>query len=312
MELIRGVYNIRPEHRQCAVTIGNFDGLHLGHKKLLQKLIQQAKAQRIRSLVITFEPQPNEFFAAEIPARLMRFREKIIGLQAQGIDYVLCIKFDAHFAKLSAEDFIKEILVEKLHPKYLLVGDDFRFGYQRLGDFNLLKKYALQHFVVEEMSTFNLLNERVSSSRIRKILNMGDMNKAEELLGQPFSMRGRVIHGDKRGRIIGFPTANILLRRKVVPISGVFAVRVLGIQSQPILGVANVGTRPTVGGTRSLLEVHLFNFKDNIYGKEVEVEFMHKLREEKCFGNIDDLKQQIFLDAHNAKKFFQQLPLKQK
>lgn len=303
MELVRGLINIKEKHKNCALTVGNFDGLHIGHQALLQKLVAEAKKLNLPATVILFEPQSNEYFHTEkIPPRLTKLREKLKILQANNVDRVICLRFNEHFANLSAEEFIKDFLINKLDMKYILIGDDFKFGARRLGDFDLLKKYSQQYnYSVEKMSPFNLGNERASSTRVRMALFNGDLKQAEKLLGRGFSMSGKVAHGDKRGRIIGFPTANIYLHRKAVPILGVYAVKVHGLTKSPLLGVANVGNRPTFDGTRSLLEVHLFDFNEDIYGKQVEIEFVHKLRDEKKYASFDLLRQQIFKDAQDAR-----------
>lgn len=306
MELIRGIQNLKTKHQNCVVTIGNFDGVHLGHQNLLKKLTQKAQQFKLPATVIIFEPQPNEYFARDkTPPRLMRLREKLQVLTQFGVDRVLVLRFNKRLADLSAQQFVEEILIKKLATRYLIIGDDFRFGHARQGDFALLEQYAANNaFELEKMSTFSLDDERVSSTRVRQALEKGDLASAEKLLGRSFKISGRIAHGNKRGRIIGFPTANIYLHRKAVPILGVYVVKVYGLGDKPINGVANVGNRPTVDGTRSLLEIHLFDFDRDIYGQHVEVEFIHKLRDEKKFASFDLLKQQIFKDAKDAQKYF--------
>jgi len=306
MELVRGLHNLRPEHRGCAATIGSFDGIHLGHQAVLAQLAAQGRERRLPVTLITFEPQPREYFLPEVaPPRLTRFREKLEVLQHCGIDRVVCLRFDAHLASLTADEFIQRIMLEGLAMKYLVVGDDFRFGKERAGDFSLLQQAGISHgFPVMSMQTFNVGNHRVSSTRIREALNAGDLSGAEALLGRPYWMSGRVAHGDKRGRTIGFPTANIFLHRHAVPVDGVFAVEMRGIDNRPIPGVANVGTRPTVDGSRALLEVHLFEFDRDIYGRHVQISFLKKLRPERKFESFGHLKRQIELDAEQARAFF--------
>lgn len=306
MELIRGLHNLKPQHQHCVVTIGNFDGVHLGHQALLKKLIAKGKELNLPTVAIIFESQPNEYFYKDkIPARLMRLREKIRALEKCGIDRVLCLRFNKDLADLSAENFIQNILWEKLRVHYVVIGDDFRFGHFRKGDFAMLQKFGENKgFTVEKMPTLILAGQRVSSTRIREALAAGDLLVAEKLLTRPFVLSGRVAHGDKRGRIIGFPTANIYLHRKAVPILGVYVVQVHGLDAKSVKGVANVGNRPTVGGVRSLLEVHLFDFDDDIYGKHVDVEFIKKLRDEKKFDSVELLKEQIMQDAEEARKYF--------
>jgi riboflavin kinase/FMN adenylyltransferase len=306
MELIRGLYNLRPGHRGCAATIGNFDGVHLGHQAVLGQLAERAGELHLPVTLITFEPQPREYFRPEsAPPRLTRFREKVEVLRRYGVDRILCLRFNDRLAGLAPEEFIRLILLEGLDVKYLVVGDDFRFGRERAGDFSLLEETgAARGFQVVNMHTFNMGAQRVSSTRVREALQRGDLAVAESLLGRPFRMSGRVSHGDKRGRLIGFPTANIFLHRTATPVAGVFAVEMFGIEGEPAPGVANVGTRPTVGGTRSLLEVHLFDFDRDIYGRHVQVSFLRKLRDEVRFESFEALQRQILRDAEQAQSFF--------
>lgn len=299
MEFIRNLSQLRPRHRGCVATIGNFDGVHRGHQAVLQQLQERAKALRLPALVIIFEPQPLEYFApTKAPARLTRLREKLIIMARYGVEKVLCVRFSNQFAKLTAQAFIEQLLVEKLAVRHLVVGDDFRFGQERQGHFATLQAAGQQYgFVVEDNRTVMIDQARVSSTRIRYALEQGDMVLAEELLGRPYTLCGRVRHGEQRGRTIGYPTANIFLQRCFCPIKGVFAVFVRGISSQVIAGVANLGTRPTVNGQQLLLEVHLFDFNQTLYGNYVEVEFVSKLRDEKRFESFSLLKEQIQKDA---------------
>ena len=308
MELIRGLHNLREKHRGCVATIGNFDGVHLGHQTVLGQLSEKAAELSVPSMVITFEPYPLEYFApAEAPPRLTRLREKIKALTRYAVDRVLCMQFDNKLAAMTAEDFIQKLLIDGLDVKYLVVGDDFRFGNKRKGDFAMLQQAGEKHgFQVVNLHTFAIDDERVSSTRIREALARGELGIAEKMIGRPYRMCGRVAHGDKRGRTIGFPTANIHLHRNNTPVSGVYVVEMFGIEGEPIQGVANVGTRPTVDGTRSLLEVHLFDFSREIYGEYVNIEFVHKLRDEKKFDSFEVLKEQIDRDAEEAREFFKQ------
>jgi len=218
MQLIRGIQNLKPEHRGCVATIGNFDGVHLGHQQILKHVKQQAQRLSLPSLVVLFEPHPKEMFLGDkAPARLMRLREKVMAIDEHGIDRVLCIRFSKKLASLSPDEFVKTILIDGLDVKHLTVGHDFHFGKQRAGNFALLQKHAAAHdFAVESLPAFNIAAERVSSTRIRAALQQGDIKTAETLLGRPFGMSGRVAHGNKHGRKIGFPTANIHLHRQVV------------------------------------------------------------------------------------------------
>lgn len=306
MELIRGLQNIRSNHCGCVATIGNFDGVHLGHQAVLGQLAEKASELGLPTTLITFEPQPMEYFAPDrVPARLTRFREKILALQRYSVDRVCCLSFNDKLAKLSAEDFIEKVLVDKLGVKYLVVGDDFRFGANRCGTFEMLveagKKYGFQ---VVSMHTFEIDAERVSSTRIRAALEKGKMSSAEKLLGRRYRMSGRVAHGEKLGRELGFPTANIHLHRHASPIQGIFIVEVFGLDVEPLQGVASIGTRPTVNETKALLEVYLLDFNQDIYGRHIQVSFLKKLRDEEKFDSLDELKQQIQLDVEQAQAYF--------
>ena len=306
MEVIRGNHNLRPRHRGCVATIGNFDGVHLGHQAVFRNLIEQGRKLGLPSVVITFEPQPQEYFAPQqAPARLTRLREKLLAIEESGIDRVLLLEFNKRLAAMEAHDFVEQILVQRLGMRFLYVGDDFRFGRGRHGDFRMLCDLGRKRgFTVETMHTFRLSEDRVSSTRVREALTQGDLQAAAHLLGRPYRICGRVAHGDKRGRTIGFPTANVDLHRRVSPVHGVFAVRMHGLGGESLSGVANIGTRPTVtGDPRYLLEVHLFDFAREIYGEHVEVEFVHKLRDEKRFDSFEELRRQILQDAWQARQF---------
>ncbi len=306
MELIRGLHNLRERHRGCVATIGNFDGVHLGHQAVLGQLAEKADSLGLPSTVITFEPLPHEYFLGEkAPARLTRFREKVQALRRFSVDRLMCLRFDAALATMPAESFVERVLVAGLGVKYLVVGDDFRFGQGRAGDFAMLKAAGEEHgFQVVNMHTFRIGEGRVSSTRIREALEAGDMATAEQLLGRPFRLCGRVAHGDKRGRSIGFPTANLKLERQISPVSGVFAVELFGVEGEPLQGVANVGRRPTVGGVENRLEVHLFDFDRDIYGRHVQVDLLHKVRDEQRFESLDDLIGQIGRDVVAAREWF--------
>jgi riboflavin kinase/FMN adenylyltransferase len=306
MELIRGLHNLKPRHRGCVATIGNFDGVHLGHQAVIGQLAEKAEALGLPTAVILFEPQPQEYFSPDkaVP-RLTRLREKLMALRRYAVDRVLCLQFNDALASMEPEEFIRRILLEGLGVRYLVVGDDFRFGCKRRGDFAMLAEAGARHgFQVVNMHTVAFDGERVSSTRIRAALAASDLATAEKLLGRPYRMCGRVAHGDKRGRTIGVPTANLHLHRKVTPITGVYAVEVFGLSREPVAGVANVGTRPTVGGTRTLLEVHLFDFNETIYGAYVRVNFVHKVRDERRFASFDELKVRILQDIAEARAFF--------
>jgi len=306
MQLVRGLHNLHPEYCGCAATIGSFDGVHLGHQAVLGQLAERAQDLHLPATLITFEPHPREYFRPEsAPPRLTRFREKMEALRRCGIDRVVCLRFDAHLASLPPEEFIRVILLEGVVVKYLVIGDDFHFGKGRSGNFATLQQAGAKHgFPVVNIHTFNIGDSRVSSTRIREALQAGELETAEALLGRTYRMSGRVAHGDKRGRTIGFPTANIHLHRAVTPVEGVFAVEMFGIPGEPVKGVANVGVRPTVDGTRSLLEVHLFDFDRDIYGAHVQVSFLKKLRPERRFDSFTELQQQIMHDAERARAYF--------
>ena len=306
MELIFGLHNLKPAVTPCVATIGNFDGVHLGHQAVLGQLVEKGAAMNLPTTLITFEPTPAEYFAQDkAPARLTTFREKFVTLKRFAIDRLLVLPFNQRMALMSAEDFISTTLIEGLDIRYLVVGDDFRFGKDRAGDFELLEKTGKENsFTVVSMPSFRIDNERVSSSGIRSALADGDFTRAERLLGRHYHMAGKVAHGDKRGRQWGFPTANINMKRKVIPLRGIFAVEVFGLDHEPVFGVANLGTRPTVGGMRTLLEVHLFDFDEQIYGRRINVLFRHKIREEIRFDSFDELKAQIALDVISASEYF--------
>ncbi|MDY6992921.1 MAG: bifunctional riboflavin kinase/FAD synthetase [Pseudomonadota bacterium] len=297
MELIRHL-DYFPQG--CVATIGNFDGVHLGHQRVLQQLTLKAQQLNLPTVVMIFEPQPQEFFTPEqAPPRLTRLREKLSVINHyHPVDKVLCLRFNAQLARLSPAEFIHRILLKGLNIKHLVIGDDFRFGQGRQGDFMTLQQ-AGQHygFTIERWHTFLLDNQRVSSTRVRQALAQGDLSAAQRLLGRPYSLWGRVGYGHQRGRLLGFPTANIALHRLSSPINGVFTVYVHGLSSIPVAGIANLGKRPTVDGKQLLLEVHLFNFNDTIYQHSVEVELVAKLRDEQKFASLEDLKQQIQEDV---------------
>ena len=305
MQVFRGV----PERATTSsvLTIGNFDGVHLGHRALLDELKAKAHELALPATVLTFEPHPRELFAPDqAPARLASLRDKIELLAEAGIDRVHVCRFDRKLASLSAQDFVERILVRGLAVRHLIIGDDFRFGKARGGDFALLQREGRERgFAVEAMRTVDHDGLRVSSSAVREALAAGDIERAERLLGRPFVIAGRIMDGKKIGRGIGFPTANIQVRRKRLPLSGVFAVTVSGIEARPLPGAANIGVRPTVGaGLKPVLEVHLLDFDRDIYGLHVDVNFMHKLRDEAKFDSLDALKAQIARDVADVRTYF--------
>jgi len=315
MQLIRGLHNLGlvkgALSKGCVLTIGNFDGLHLGHQQVLQAVAQEAKQNGLPSVVMMFEPLPIEFFAPDkAPVRLMNLREKLQAFQTTEIDYVLLVRFNAKFAGLTAEQFVQQVLLDGLNIKHLVIGDDFRFGKQRKGDFTYLNQQGQQHgFSVTDMPTYGVKCpekglHRVSSTRVRAALAKPDLEEAQALLGKPFTFDGRVIHGQKLGRTIGFPTLNLNPKRLQMPVLGVYAVSVQGIADQPWPGIANLGLRPTVDGVRPSIEVHLFNWNQDLYGKHVGVTLEKHIRPEMKFDGLESLKNQIQLDAETAKQFF--------
>ncbi|KAB2309174.1 bifunctional riboflavin kinase/FAD synthetase [Betaproteobacteria bacterium SCN2] len=296
-----------PASAPHAVTIGNFDGLHRGHQAMLARLKEEAAKRGLPSCVLTFEPHPREFFApAQAPARLSSLREKSELIRGAGIDRLHVCRFNQRFASLSPDDFIQQVLINSLGTRWLLVGDDFRFGAQRAGDFALLKEAGDRlGFEVESLPTVSVEGKRASSTAVREALAAGDMQHATELLGRPYSISGHVMHGNKLGRQIGFPTANIQLQHNRPPLSGIFAVEVYGLNGAPLQGVASLGTRPTVHENgKPTLEVFIFDFRDDLYGRRLRVDFLRKLRDEEKYPDLDALIAQINRDVDNARAFF--------
>ncbi len=307
MFLARGLRHLPLPHDGCVATIGNFDGVHLGHKAVIEGLAAQGHRLGLPTVIVLFEPQPREYFDPEhAPSRLSRFREKLTQLSRLPVDGVLVLHFDRQLADCSPEDFIQTVLLDNLRVKYLVVGDDFRFGKNRRGCISLLKKAGgINGFEVADTSSVQEGGARVSSTLIRKALAGGNMADAALYLGRPYSIIGRVCPGAKLGRQLGFPTANIALMRKKTPLQGVFAVTMDGIIGHALEGVANVGLRPTVDGRRAMqLETHLFDFEGDIYGHLVEVHFHHKLREERRFQDVKALREQIERDANQSRAYF--------
>ena len=306
MEFIRGLYNLKPEHRGCVATIGNFDGVHLGHQRVLRQVKLQAIMQGLPAVVILFEPQPLEFFAKDQgPRRITRLREKLRLLEEHGIDRVLCLRFDARLLALTANDFIDQLLVSGLAVSHFVVGDDFRFGQGRTGDFALLQEAGAQHqFEVQNTETCELDGERVSSTRIRSALDEYDLAAVERFIGRPFTISGKVAYGQQLGRKLGVPTANIRLQKPRPALQGVYATWVHGLLDQPIASIANIGYRPTVAGVQPQLEVHLFDFSGDIYGKNISVEVCEFIRTEQKFDGLEQLQAQIKKDMQVARDFF--------
>lgn len=308
MELIRGLHNLRKKHQGCVATIGNFDGVHLGHQAVLRHVKAKALELGVPSAVVVFEPQPREFFAApQAPARLTRFRDKVDRLAAQGIDRIVCLPFNQKLGSLSAHDFITQVLIQGLDVRYLVVGDDFRFGCDRAGDFALLQAVGKsQGFDVVNTTTFEVEAERVSSTRIRTVLAEANFVLANKLLGVPYQIGGKVLHGRKLGRQLGVPTANLSLKNKQPALHGVYTVLLSSGDGLLHKGVANIGNRPTIDGVKPALEVHVFDFNGDLYGQRVQVTFCSKLRDEKRFSDVAALRKQIMKDLLAAREYFTQ------
>ena len=303
MELIRGLSSLRPRHQGSVVTIGTFDGIHPGHRVLIDSLLAHGRRLGRPAMMLTFEPTPREYLAAaDPPARLTSWRERWRVLQRTGLDYVLQLKFDEKLRRVTGEMFM-HLLADEVKAGAVVIGHDFRFGRDGGATAPMLVEAGRRlGFEVDVVEPVLLDGERVSSSAIRVALSKGDLEQAERLLGRPYSMTGRVVRGNQLGRNLGFPTANLRLGRKRTPLQGIFAVRVHGIDERPNApGVASLGTRPTVGGTVPLLEAHVFDYSGDLYGREIEVEFVSKLREELHFASLDALVVQMNQDAAQAR-----------
>lgn len=306
MELVLGINNFHAPASGVVATLGNFDGVHRGHRALVERMLGIARDRGLPTLVMIFEPQPLEFFQpASAPVRIMRVEDKVAALAELGVDYVLLLSFDRPFSQQSPEHFIVDLLVKAVRVKHLVIGDDFRFGKNRAGDFQLLCEEGRRHgFVVENTASVVLEGQRVSSTLIRQLLTLGDFELATRFLGAPFSLSGEVVHGRALGRTIGVPTANIALNRLKAPVQGVFMVEWLDDQQRCFCGVANVGRRPTVNGEGELLEVHLFDCNADLYGAQARVTFLKKIRDEQRFDGVEQLKAQINCDIAQARSFF--------
>ena len=305
---IRGLNHFSPELRGTVATIGSFDGVHLGHCAILDQLKELSEQHQLPSVVIIFEPQPQEYFSGEqAPARLMRLREKIEALFAQNIDRVCCLQFNRTLRSLSAQQFIDQVLVDGLGVQHLVVGDDFRFGCDRRGDYQLLQQAGAElGFEVQDTRTVLYEGERISSTRIRRALDDANFELAETLLGKPFQITGRVVYGQQLGATLGIPTANVQLNRYRAPLNGVYAVET-EVEGRWYQGAANVGVRPTVGDLiKPVLEVHLFDFSRQIYQQRIAVRFRHRIRDEKKFASLDDMVLAIKQDFDEARQYFAQ------
>jgi riboflavin kinase/FMN adenylyltransferase len=289
--------------RGSVLCVGAFDGVHLGHRALLSRVRDRAVTLDLSPLAISFEPIPREFFARGVPVpRLVSVREKIALLADGGMDALLMLRFDKALSAMSAERFIDDVLAGRGGVREIWVGADFRFGHGRRGDVTMLREHgARAGFAVEVMPDIEIAGERVSSSAVRAHLGAGEFDDAARLLGRRFSIGGHVVRGQQLGRKLGYPTANIRLGKRTSPVGGIFAVRVHGIEKKPLPGVASLGVRPTVNGTEPLLEAHLFDFDDDLYGRRIEVEFVQKLRDEEKFDDLDAMVRQIDRDAEQAR-----------
>jgi riboflavin kinase/FMN adenylyltransferase len=303
MELVRGLHNISRRHQGCVLTVGNYDGVHLGHQQMIGVLKTRAAELRTAATVLVFEPSSKEFIDPEgAPPRLTRWREKFVALAAQGVDRLVTLRFDEYMRAMTPESFVDDLIVAGLGTRHMVVGNDFRFGCNAVGTIESLRAAgAARGFGVEQIEPFVFDGVRVSSTAVRERLAQSDYAGARRLLGRPYRMLGRVIHGRELGRELGFPTANLRLMRRKPPVKGIMAARVFGIEAGPLTAVASLGTRPTVDGTDMLLEVHVFDFDGDLYGRELEVEFVAKLRDEIKFDSLDALKQQMKVDAAQAR-----------
>ena len=302
MQLIRGLQNLK-EQPGCVLTIGNFDGIHAGHQKIIRSLVTRAKSLGLPSVVISFSVPPESFFGRP-KARLSSFRDKHLFLESLGVEKHLLIRFNKDFSQMSAQSFVEDVLLAKLKMRCCFIGDDFRFGKDRQGDYSMLENMAKTcDFVAQKVNRVTVNGKRVSSSEIRELLRQGEFSMAEELLGRPFAIGGRIMHGEKRGRTIGFPTINISIGRKLSPVLGVFAV-LIELNKKTYQGVCNVGKRPTIGGEKTLLEVNIFDFDKNVYGEHAKVLFRHRIREEMKFESVQQLQSQIASDANIARRYF--------
>ena len=307
MELIRGLHNMRPRHRGCVVTIGAFDGVHLGHQAVIRHLLEKSAELGLPSTIIVFEPLPREYFSPlKAPARIMSFREKFFALRDLGVDRLLRVRFNERLRGMSAQQFVDDIFVAGLGVRYVVLGDDFRFGNDREGDLEFIRQQGPRYgYEARPTPTLSMDGQRVSSTRIREALEQADFAEAARLLGRPYSISGKVVYGRQLGQTLGTPTANLELRRLRAPLNGVYAVQVSGAGLEGVLGVANVGVRPTVDDSiKANLEVHLLDREIGLYGQHIEVTFRYKLRKKKKFGSVDELRENIARDIENTRAWF--------
>ena len=305
MELVRGLYNISQRHRGCVLTVGNYDGVHLGHQQMIGALKARAAQLRAAATVLVFEPSSKEFIDPDgAPPRLTRWREKFLALAALGVDRLVTLRFDECMRAMTPRCFVDELIVGKLGTRHMVVGDDFRYGSNAGGTIDSLRTAGQAlGFGVDQMAPFAVDGVRVSSTAVRERLELADFAGAARLLGRPYRMLGRVVQGRRLGRTLGFPTANLRLMRRKPPLWGILAVWVHGIDSRPLPGVASLGTRPTVNGTEPLLEAHVFDFSGDLYGRQLEIEFVAKLRDEVKFDSLEAMTVQMQIDAARAHDF---------
>jgi riboflavin kinase/FMN adenylyltransferase len=303
MELVRGLHNISRRHKGCVLTVGNYDGVHLGHQQMIGALMARAGEFRSAATVLVFEPSSKEFIDPEgAPPRLTRWREKFLALSALGVERLVTLRFDEYMRAMTPQNFVDELIVGTLGTRHMVVGDDFRYGCNAGGTIESLRTAGAAHgFGVQQIAPFVVDGVRVSSTAVRERLGKSEFVGARRLLGRPYRMLGRVVHGRELGRTLGFPTANLRLMRRKSPVCGILAVRVFGIEPEPMNAVASLGTRPTVDGTEMLLEVHIFDFAGDVYGCELEVEFVAKLRDEIKFDSLEALVSQMQIDAAQAR-----------
>jgi riboflavin kinase / FMN adenylyltransferase len=304
MQLVRGLHNLSQRHQGCVLTVGNYDGVHLGHQHMIGMVKARAAELGARAAVLVFEPSSKEFIdPAGAPPRLTRWREKYLALAAQGLDRMVTLRFDDCMRAMTPQRFVDELLVTGLGVRHVVVGNDFRYGAHARGTIDMLRHAGSAHgFGVEQIEPFVFDGVRVSSTVVRERLGCGDFDGAARLLGRPYRMLGQVIHGKELGRTLGFPTANLRLMRRKSPVYGILAVLVRGVGEVAMPAVASLGTRPTVDGKEVLLEVHVFDFAGDLYGREIEVEFVAKLRDEVKFDSLDAMMVQMKIDAANARE----------
>lgn len=306
MRLIRDINRAEPLTNGCALAIGNFDGLHQGHQAVIEQLDERSSTLGVCAALMTFEPMPLEFFDPDhSPARLSSLREKFVDARALGVDMLVCARFSPAFAALSAQDFMQTLLVERLKVRHLIVGEDFHFAHDREGDVDRLREFGTTHgFDVAPMPAFEVDGKRVSSTRVRAALAEGDVAQARRLLGRPYRVSGRVSGGQRLGRQLGFPTANLRMQRRVAPCYGVYAVRVVMPDGKNKFGAASLGVRPTVAGRDCLLEVYLLDFDGDLYGQRIDVFFEAFIRPEVRFEGLDALTHQMHIDVADVRAFF--------